>query len=99
MNEFVEDIVIDSYINVIYQSMYAKIDKGVKNGEADLVIDIRDRDGLSTSNQIKQYFDSIYSSPRLKLKKYFIQIDIKNCDLYINIKWGHHAIVANNKGE
>lgn len=39
----------------------------------------------------------VYSSP--KLNKYFIQIDIKDQELCVNIKWGHHAIVANNKGE
>ena len=99
MNEFAENDVIDSYINCIYQLMYSKTDKGVKNGEADLVINIQDQDSLYIANQIKQYFDSIYSSPQLKLKKYFIQINIKNCEMHIHIKWGHHAILANNKGE
>lgn len=95
MNEFAEDDAINMYINTVYQSMYKKTDRGVRNGEVELVINIQAQENEQyIANQIKQYFNSFYSNKTLK--KYYISIDIKDRELHINLKWGHHAIVANN---
>lgn len=93
-NEFCENDEVNSAINTVYQSMYTKTDRGVKNGETTLTITSEpETNPHSLADQIIKYFDGFYLNAMLK--KYFISIELQNEKLLINFKWGHHAIVAN----
>lgn len=61
MNEFVKDAAINLYINTVYQSMYTKTDRGIKNGEVDLVINTQPQ-----AQYNKQYFDGGILKPKIK---------------------------------
>lgn len=93
-NEFVQDNETNAAINAVYQAMYAKSDRGMKNGETLLTVEaLQNTCPQSLANSIQQYFDQQYANP--ELKKYFIAIEVQARQLQINFKWGHHAIVAN----
>lgn len=93
-NEFSENDEVNSAINTVYQSMYTKTDRGVKNGETNLTITSElETNPHCLADQVSQYFDGFYLNAILK--KYFISIDVQDEKLLINFKWGHHAIVAN----
>lgn len=94
-NEFVEDSETNAAIDAVYQAMYAKSDRGMKNGETCLTVDTLEHTcPQSLADGIQQYFDQQYANP--ELKKYFIAIEVQDRQLQINFKWGHHAIVANS---
>ncbi len=95
-NEYVENDQVNTAISAIYQAMYGQTDRGIKNGETSLtVVCPATFKPESFVEAIQRYFDGIYANPTLK--KYYLSIDVQDQNLLINFKWGHHAIVANEK--
>lgn len=93
-NEFAENDSINSAINAVYQAMYKKSDRGIKNGETSLeVFPSIDCNIQTLKDGIAEYFNSQYANPTLK--KYHINFEVIDNALIIGFKWGYHAIMAN----
>lgn len=93
-DEFAEHDTVNSAINAVYEAMYKKTDRGVKNGETSVqVFNSIDCKIEFLKDGIEEYFNSQYANSTLK--KYHISSEIVDNYIIIEFKWGYHAIMAN----